>query len=260
MSKRQNQVSLALPSQRNMQSLSNQQLLSIWERGLGQTLTQRAIALLLATAPELSEQDAVGLSIGQRDTQLMTLREWTFGSQLFSVTNCPACAERLELKFDLDDIRLPTSQVTQPITLNCAGYKVEFRLPNSADVSSLTNADDAKQSEAKLLQRCILSATRKRKPESLEQLPERIQTAIITQMNEADPQANIKLGLNCAACQHQWLMTFDIVSFFWGEINAWAQRLLREVHLLARAYSWRESDILSMTALRRQFYLEMLGV
>ena len=36
-------------------------------------------------------------------------------------------------------------------------------------------------------------------------------------------------------------------------------RLLRQVHTLAMAYGWREIDILSMSALRRQVYLEMLG-
>jgi hypothetical protein len=31
------------------------------------------------------------------------------------------------------------------------------------------------------------------------------------------------------------------------------------VHTLAQAYGWREVDILSMNAWRRQAYLEMLG-
>ena len=243
-----------------MQALSSQQLLSIWERGLGQSLTQRALALLLVACPELPEDTIVGLSIGQRDSQLMSLREWTFGAQVFSVLNCPACTERMELKFNLNDIQESVNQRVEPMTLNCAGYKVKFRLPNSADLLSLIETDDDQQNEAKLLQRCILSATRKRKPESWERLPEQVQAAVIAQMSEADPQANIKLGLNCASCSHQWFATFDIASFFWGEIHAWAQRLLREVHLLARAYSWRESDILAMTALRRQSYLEMLSV
>jgi len=51
---------------------------------------------------------------------------------------------------------------------------------------------------------------------------------------------------------------FDIVSFFWSEICVQAKRLLREVHILARAYGWREADILSMSAARRQLYLEMV--
>ncbi len=51
---------------------------------------------------------------------------------------------------------------------------------------------------------------------------------------------------------------FDVVSFFWSEICVQAKRLLREVHTLARAYGWREADILNMSTARRQFYLEMV--
>jgi hypothetical protein len=52
---------------------------------------------------------------------------------------------------------------------------------------------------------------------------------------------------------------FDIGAFLWEEIAAQARRLLREVHTLARAYGWREADILVMSAARRQAYLEMVS-
>jgi hypothetical protein len=42
-------------------------------------------------------------------------------------------------------------------------------------------------------------------------------------------------------------------------VAARAQRLLMEVHLLARAYSWRESDILAMSPARRNAYLQQVA-
>jgi hypothetical protein len=78
-------------------------------------------------------------------------------------------------------------------------------------------------------------------------------------MGEADPQAEVQLALACPACRHQWQVSFDIVSYFWSEINARSQRLLWEVHALASAYGWREADILAISPQRRQFYLEMVG-
>jgi hypothetical protein len=77
-------------------------------------------------------------------------------------------------------------------------------------------------------------------------------------MAECDPQAELLLDLNCPACQHTWQVLFDIVSFFWMELSVQAKRLMREVHLLARSYGWREADILSMSAMRRQFYLDLV--
>ena len=78
-------------------------------------------------------------------------------------------------------------------------------------------------------------------------------------MEVCDPLAAIDIPLDCLNCGHQWQPLFDIVSFFWTEIAAQARRLLREVHTLARYYGWREADILAMSAIRRQFYLEMGG-
>jgi hypothetical protein len=65
------------------------------------------------------------------------------------------------------------------------------------------------------------------------------------------------LELRCPTCDHAWRAHFDIVAFFWAELDAQAKRLLSEVHTLAWAYGWREPDILSMNARRRRFYLEM---
>jgi hypothetical protein len=65
--------------------------------------------------------------------------------------------------------------------------------------------------------------------------------------------------LTCAACGHRWSALFDIVAFFWTELCVRAERLLVEVHTMARAYGWREADILAMSEARRHCYLEFLG-
>jgi hypothetical protein len=57
-----------------------------------------------------------------------------------------------------------------------------------------------------------------------------------------------------------WLVSrLHIASYLWGEIDDWARRVLRDIHVLASAYGWRESDILDMNARRRETYLQMLG-
>jgi hypothetical protein len=88
-------------------------------------------------------------------------------------------------------------------------------------------------------------------------LPDHIVTVVATQMAAADPQADVELALSCPACAHGWQVVFDIADFFWQEIHAWAKVMLRSVHTLARAYGWREADVLALTPTRRQFYLEL---
>ena len=69
----------------------------------------------------------------------------------------------------------------------------------------------------------------------------------------------MRFSLTCQGCGHEWAAVFDIVTFFWAELVAQAKRLLREVHQLARAYGWRESEILAMSSQRRHTYLELVN-
>ena len=78
-------------------------------------------------------------------------------------------------------------------------------------------------------------------------------------MAVADPQADVRLAMTCPACGHKWKAIFDIVSFFWSEIDSWVKRTLHEVHVLASVYGWSEAEILHMSAWRRQSYLAMVG-
>ena len=76
--------------------------------------------------------------------------------------------------------------------------------------------------------------------------------------SQADPQADLQLDLSCDACGHQWQAPFDIVAFLWTELNAWAQRRLSEIHVLAKAYGWTEPEVLALSPWRRQVYLNMV--
>lgn len=78
-------------------------------------------------------------------------------------------------------------------------------------------------------------------------------------MANADPLADIQLALTCASCGESFSSPFDIVSYLWTEIEVWALRILSDVDTLARAYAWSERDILNLSPLRRQFYLERVG-
>ncbi|MGQ0568671.1 MAG: phage baseplate protein, partial [Armatimonadota bacterium] len=89
-------------------------------------------------------------------------------------------------------------------------------------------------------------------------LPEEIVTELAARMAEAQPEAEVLLDLECAACGHRWQAPLDIAAFLWTEIASRAKRLLREVHTLAQVYGWRESDVLALSDARRQHYLGLV--
>ena len=133
-----------------------------------------------------------------------------------------------------------------------------IRLPNSLDLAVIANDNDVGSARKRLVQCCIAQSYHDGLSLSAESLPETVIEVVTAQMVERDPLAEIQLDLTCPACDHHWNAMFDIATFLWREISTEAKRLLREVHILAQAYGWREADILSMSAARRQLYMEMV--
>lgn len=243
-----------------MISIATADLLTAWERGLSQSSASRRLLMLLATVyPELAEEQLLKAPIGQRDGLALQLREVLFGSQLISVAICPFCTEQLELTLNVSDIQVASNSFLQkPLQLQLEGFKLEFRLPDSQDLMHIETINSIEEAHNILMRRCLLSVSHNDQACDMSQLPETVLQKIEAAMSEADPQADVQLDLHCPACQRNWLATFDIASFLWSEINTWAQRLLNEVHLLAKAYCWRETDILAMSSMRRRMYLERL--
>jgi|APLak6261658528_1056013.scaffolds.fasta_scaffold00868_2 hypothetical protein len=243
-----------------MRPLTVQELLDIWEHGQALAPARRAVLLLSPACPEIAREDMVRLSVGRRDRLLMDLRALIFGSPLAALADCPACGERLDLAFDTADICVePPALVEESLILDIDGYSIKLRLLNAEDLDSVSSGADIDTAERQLLERCISEARYQEAPVSANELPEAVVTSIGMRLAEADPQANTRLLLSCPTCHHQWLATFDILSFFWREIEVWAQRTFYEVHRLALAYGWREPDVLALSPWRRQNYLAMIG-
>src|SRR6185312_1960545 len=130
-----------------MRGLSAQGLLHVWEAALQQHSVDRALTILAIALPEIPWDELLILSVGQRDTQLLAVRERTFGSQLAGFAECPVCQEQLEFMFDVADIRAvsQTQGKTQGAlyqTSKHEGYEVtieeynlRFRLPHSLDLA-----------------------------------------------------------------------------------------------------------------------------
>jgi hypothetical protein len=243
-----------------MRSLSATELLGVWERSLAQPPTHQALAVLAAACPDSSWKELAELPIGQRDRGLLSLREVLFGSQLTMVSRCPACGEPLEFALRVSDLQGHDVQAPpgRSWAMDVEGYSVTFRLPASCDLLALPPGEGPATLRHRLLARCVLDARdASGEKVSAELLPSHVAAAIAREMAVADPGADVELDLTCPACEHRWQAVFDIAGFLWKEIQAWAQRALRDVHCLARAYGWREADVLALTPTRRQIYMEL---
>jgi hypothetical protein len=244
-------------------------LLDAWEQGLPRPQLERTLGLLAAAWPGATRDDLADLSIGAYDGALLRLREQAFGPRLQARTSCSACGEALDMELSVSDILVePAVGAAATFTVAHDGYEIELRLPSNRDLIYLRDhpASDARRA---LFERCLvrvrrdgieLDAGQGALPESL---PDGVLESAIAmaaeQMAAADPQADIRLNLSCAVCGHGWQAGFDIGAFFWTEVDAWARRVLGEVHALALAYGWSQADILALSAWRRQYYLDMVA-
>lgn len=236
------------------------QLLDAWEAGSAARPARRPIALLTAAYPDQPPEDLARLSIGERDARLLALRNQLFGPELACTGACPRCAERLELSFQVADILIPAPAVPKatPLTITVGRYEVTVRLPDSTDLEALVPGSGADLAGI-LLGRCLLDARRDGRRCPHARLPQSVVLAVARQMAHADPQGDVELALTCPGCHHEWLAPFDIAAFLWLEVDAWARRLLDEVACLARAFGWREADVLALGPRRRGYYLDRAG-
>lgn len=215
--------------------------------------------LLASSCPEKTLDELARLPIGWRDAQLLDLREDLFGPILSGLAACPQCDQRLEINFKADDIRAaPETKLERELFVDKDEYELHLRLPNSQDMMAIADQDLAEATQS-LIRRCLLGIIHKGKEVSIEMLPDEILEEASNRMSRADPQADIELALSCPQCGHKWQMYFDILSFFWKEIDSWAYRTLQDVHFLAAEYGWSEAEILAMGNRKRQVYLDLVG-
>ena len=242
-----------------MRALSTRELLDVWERGLARADERWALLLLEAACPESPPAELARLSIGQRDALLLSLREWAFGGGFASLAACPACAEQLELSFEADDVRAPPPASAGPFRLDARGHELEFRLPDTLDLLAVSAHDEVAGARRELFQRCLSAARSAGADVKADAVPPEVVDAVSEEMDRLDPQGNVRLSVACPRCGHGWQALFDICSYLRSELESWARRLLWEVHLLASAYGWRESDTLALSPRRRLLYVQMVN-
>jgi hypothetical protein len=242
-----------------VRSLTAADIVTIWDQGQALHPIDRALLLLAYALPEAPAEELYALSVGQRNTRLLRTRQLTIGDRLEGLVTCPQCAETLEINVQVNQILLPEPE--SPVQdLVTDTWQVHFRLPTSADLAAIIAAKPSiSTARQQLIEECLINTSYEGKSVAIRDLPEAVLTQVANAMVEADPQAEMRFALACHACGNEWSATFDIVTFFWAELAALAKRLLREVHQLARAYGWRESEILAMSSQRRHTYLEFVG-
>ena len=240
-----------------MRPLSVHELLGVWERGLAAGPSERALAILSAACPESPPATLARVSVGRRDGRLLTVREWAFGPDSRRARRLPTLPRAA--RDDAAGGRSPASadEAATESSVTMGRYAVRCRPPDTTRPAGVRRSGRRARPGAACWRACVTEAVRDAEPVSAGDLPDDVVREVVERIAALDPQADTRIDLSCPDCHYGWSEAFDIVSFFWTEIDAWARRLLRDVNVLARAYGWREHDILALSPMRRQLYLAM---
>jgi hypothetical protein len=243
-----------------MRRFTDQDLLDVWEEGLVQRPLDRVLTLLTRAQPELPAADIASLPLGKLNDRLLELHRLTFGNQLDGTASCPHCGDRHEFHIEVSALQASQSgnPGTCPVVIESGGTRVEARLPTLEDLVAIARCQATEDARRELITRCVRVAIQEGSPLQADALPSGLVDQVARQLADADPGAEILLRLECRACGEPWTSPLDPGEFIWSELSGEAHRLLHDVHTLARAYGWSESDILRLGPGRRQAYLDLV--
>jgi hypothetical protein len=240
-------------------------------------LLSRCVRRIGAFSP-VSQDNLRRLPVADRQYLLLKVREATCGTEVRVTLTCRSddCGKRMDVDFSTQDIPVKASIHKGPL------YKVQlspearvvgedgrqyedvvFRLPCGADqeeIGSMLERDE-QRAAAMLLGRCVQRIGSWEHPGliGISRLPARTLMEIEKQIEQAAPAVELMMAGNCPHCGARFSLPFDLVTFFWDELQNSREQLLREVHYLAFHYHWSEQEIMAMPRPLRRRYVTLLA-
>ncbi len=234
-----------------MQSLPSETILWLWDSIAGFSHPGKAVGVLHAAGLG-STDDIYKWHLGYRDSELLRLRMETFGKDISCIDSCPECNETVEMDVHIPDLLSQASQSSESpsdghFSVSYQDLQFNVRKPTSLDIENLLSQSQDNRSRHEFILQCVENSELS--------LSKRAVNKIEQEMEKNDPLADIRFLIKCPKCHNEWNALFDIVSVFWHELATEAQKMLSDIHIIASAYHWSETDILSLSPQRRSYYL-----
>jgi hypothetical protein len=242
-----------------MNGLSADAVLRISDAGVGLLPYEQALVVLRVADRTIGDEQLWSLTMGERDIRLLRIREGTFGPTMRARSACRGCGEVAEFELTTTEViaRGRPSTPDLPADVQDGDMVVSARLPTSRDLARIASLTDPEDAGLELARGCVEAASRGGEDVPSRSLAPATLGAVADAIRAADPLAEVLVTVRCPACGDVGETLFDIASYLWDEIAAEARRLIHEVALLARAYGWREQDVLTLAPHRRRAYLEL---
>ena len=243
-------------------SAAERDLLDLLDEGEPRSAPERALLLARVAAgwrDGRARDDPAVLPLGRRDRLILDLHAALFGTKVEAQDSCPQCGQLVTFTLTVDALNDVPPTASEPVRVELDGCTVTCRLLTGGDLLAATAPGAAgAHGRGALLAAAVLTAEREGAPVAPIDLPAPVVDAVVDALARADPFAELRLHLLCEVCGHAWDAVLDLAHFVWCEVRDWGRRLVRDVHMLARAYGWREGDVLALPHPRREAYLRLV--
>ncbi|WP_309663773.1 hypothetical protein [Tabrizicola sp.] len=221
------------------------------------TRPERAGAVISAMFGSLAGQPVTGdllrsLSTGTRAWLLAKAAAVTGRETGWFQAECQSCGAPFDIALRLADI--PRGDpgdgfpvVTVPTSLGPRAFEV----PNGWHEETLAR-NPGPDPRRRLVALLNLADTADRDAQNFSDVD---LVAIETALDENAPDIGDRITATCPACSAETSAVIDPLAFALPR----SETILRETHLIARAYGWREAAILSLPSQRRQAYARLIA-
>lgn len=227
---------------------------------LGHPLLLARLLDRLSVAPDgtAGGRRADGLTLAELDRAAAALFVHLYGDEIACHVTCPACGERSEVTFSLAEFAAAVAAearaegaaidgLSGPDAngVFSLGTRARFRLPSVADLVSASAAGG--DAAAVLRERCLLAASDAAAAREVERAMARVA-----------PLLETEIDAECASCGVASATPFGIAAFLAASVERERPILVREVHVLARAYGWSRAEILRMPRSCRREHVALM--
>ena len=182
--------------------------------------------------------DIGALSIAEHDRLLAAIFEALYGDRVEARTQCTACSEPLEISLSLSALAAAPPDVD--IELAGPDESGAFLMPDGRRIRAPTVGDverAVRSGDVAVLRRaCVVEGDAGADPELLD-----------AALEAAAPALTRDVAATCPHCGSTQSVRFDLATFLIASLARERPFLLREMHLLARAYGWSLTEILSLS-------------
>jgi len=217
--------------------------LALWDQGVDEHPLDRAIGLVSA-AEGIPRSEAAAMPIDARDRALFRFCAGQFGSAIRLVATCSECEADSEIEFSVSEV-LALAPPPDRFVVSYRGQEIACRSPNSVDLAGVLTSPAPRKA---LLGGLIAAG------EADDELLDAAEAALADRAGIA----TLSLANDCPECGAVTDVQFDILDYAWRLITSEARSLLRDIHVLARAYGWTSAEILALSPRRRAAHIAMV--